>query len=237
MFSEKADAVKAEAERQRREREKRLVEEVTQDFLARREKRRSVENGWLLNLNFFSGNQYCDVSPFGNLQEEDKRFYWQARRAFNHIAPTVESRLAKLEKLKPDLRVRAFSDEDGDIKAAKLATGVLQYVRERISLADTISRALVWSEVCGSAFYKVLWNEKGGRQVAVDEKNMPVYEGEVSVLTTPPFEVFPDDLGVENIQEAESIIHAKVVPASYVFERFGVAVMYFDLMLGSISSR
>ena len=224
MVSKNADARKAEAERQRLEREKRLAEEVTQDFLARREKRRSVENGWLLNLNFFSGNQYCDVSPYGNLQEEDKRFYWQSRRAFNHIAPTVESRLAKLEKLKPDLRVRAFSDEDGDIKAAKLATGVLQYVRERIALPDTISRALVWSEVCGSAFYKVLWNEKGGRQVAVDGENIPLYEGEVDVCAVSPFEIFPDRLDVENFEGVQSLIHAQPVPVEYIRERFGVAI-------------
>ncbi|MBQ9113428.1 MAG: hypothetical protein IJY05_00720 [Clostridia bacterium] len=224
MVSKNADARKAEAERQRLEREKRIAEEVTQDFLARREKRRSVENGWLLNLNFFSGNQYCDVSPYGNLQEEDKRFYWQSRRAFNHIAPTVESRLAKLEKLKPDLRVRAFSDEDGDIKAAKLATGVLQYVRERIALPDTISRALVWSEVCGSAFYKVLWNEKGGRQVAVDGENIPLYEGEVDVCAVSPFEIFPDRLDVENFEGVQSLIHAQPVPVEYIRERFGVAI-------------
>lgn len=229
MVSKNADARKAEEERQERERKKRLVEEVTQDFLARREKRRSVENGWLLNLNFFSGNQYCDVSPYGNLQEEDKQFYWQSRRAFNHIAPTVESRLAKLEKLKPDLRVRAFSDEDGDIKAAKLATGVLQYVRERVALGDTISRALVWSEVCGSAFYKVLWNEKGGRQVAVDGENMPVYEGEVDVRAISPFEIFPDRLDVEDIDAVQSLIHAQAVSVEYILERFGVAIEGEDI--------
>lgn len=112
-------AVDAEAEARKAAREKRVAKEVTEDFLSRREARRSVENGWLLNLNFFSGNQYCDVSPYGGVREEDPRFYWQSRRVFNHVAPTVESRLAKLEKMKPELRVRAFSDEDGDVKAAK----------------------------------------------------------------------------------------------------------------------
>ena len=83
---------------------KRIAEAVMKDFLQNREKRRSVENGWVLNMNFLSGNQYCDVSPFGEIVAEDKRFYWQSRRVFNHIAPTIESRIAKLEKIPLNLR-------------------------------------------------------------------------------------------------------------------------------------
>ena len=138
-----------------------LAKEVEEDFAQRRERRRSLENGWLLNINFFSGNQYCDVSPRGGVEDEDSRFYWQSRRVFNHIAPTVDTRIAKLERMKPELKVRAFSDEDGDVKAAQLATGILKYAQERIALPDAISRGLMWSETCGSVFYKVLWNEKG----------------------------------------------------------------------------
>ena len=203
---------------------KRIAEAVMKDFLQRREKRRSVENGWVLNMNFLSGNQYCDVSPFGEIVAEDKRFYWQSRRVFNHIAPTIESRIAKLEKMKPDLKVRAFSDEDGDMKAAKLSTGILKYVQERIGLKESVSRATVWSETCGSAFFKIDWDEKGGRQVAVDEENNPVYEGEVRVSVVPPFEIFPDRLDAEDFDGVQSLIHARAVPVSYIMEKFGKAV-------------
>ena len=198
-----------------RAREK-LASDVEEDFSRRREARRSLENGWLLNINFFSGNQYCDVSPRGGVEDEDSRFYWQSRRVFNHIAPTVDTRIAKLEKMKPELKVRAFSDEDGDVKAAQLATGILKYAQERIALQDAISRGLMWSETCGSVFYKVLWNEKGGRQVAVDGDNMPIYEGEVQVVVVPPFEIFPDRLDAEDFDGVHSVIHAQVVSTEYV---------------------
>ncbi len=223
MFENK-DEFEKERELAKERAENALADEITQDFLRRREERRSIENGWLLNINFFSGNQYCDVSPYGGLVEEDKRFYWQSRRVFNHIAPTIDSRIAKLEKRKPELRVRAFSDEDGDLMAAKLATGVLKYVQDRIYLADTISKAIVWSETCGTAFYKVVWNEKGGRQVAVDEENNPIYEGETQVTACPPFEIFPDRLDVEDLASVQSLIHAQAVSTEYIFEKFGVHV-------------
>ncbi|MBO5026916.1 MAG: hypothetical protein J6C79_00150 [Clostridia bacterium] len=221
--------VSEEEVRERERREQVIAQEITEDFLARREERRAIENGWTLNINFFSGNQYCDVAPSGELVEEDKRFYWQARRVFNHIAPTVDSRIAKLEKQKPTLRVRAFSDEEGDLQAAKLATGVLKYVQERVGLQDATSRALVWAETCGSVFYKVLWNEKGGRQVATDEQGVPVYEGEVQVSVVPPFEIFPDRLDAEDFDGLRSVIHAQAVSVEYIREKFGVVVQGRDV--------
>ena len=202
----------------------RIAYDVESDFNQRREERRAMESGWILNLNFLSGNQYCDVSPLGDIVEEDQRFYWQSRRVFNHIAPMVDARVTTLEKLKPDLVVRAFSDEEGDLKAAKLATGILKYVQGRIGLNELISRATVWSETCGTAFYKVGWNEKGGRQVAVDEAGAPVFEGEVQVSVVSPFELFPDRLDAEKLDDLTSIIHARAVPVSYIEEQFGVSM-------------
>jgi len=207
---------------------KKLAAEITADFERRREERRSVESGWLLNMNFLSGNQYCDLSPFGGVVEEDKQFYWQSRRVFNHIAPTIDSRLTKLEKMRPTLAVRAFSDEEGDVQAAKLATGVLKYVQELISFAETVSKATVWSETCGSAFYKLVWDDCGGRQVGVDEKGKPIFEGEVCVNAVSPFEIYPDRLNAEGIEDLNSLIHARIVSVDYVYEKFGVEVMGKD---------
>ncbi len=208
---------------------KKLAKEVTEDFERRREARRRIESGWLLNMNFLSGNQYCDISAQGGVEEEDKRYYWQSRRVFNHIAPTVESRIAKLEKLKPELRVRAFSNEEGDVQAAELATAVLKYVQRRIGLDESFSRATVWAETCGSVFYKVLWDEQGGRQVAVTEDGLPVYEGEVQVFVVPAFEIFPDRLDAEDFDGVQSVIHAQAVSVDYVFEHFGVRVKGRDM--------
>ena len=213
-----------EREEARQRAEAKLVDEIMRDFEKRREARRSVESGWLLNMNFLSGNQYCDVSPFGGVVQEDAQFYWQSRRAFNHIAPAVDSRIARLEKLHTELKVKAFSDEEGDLKASRLATGVLKYVHDRIGFWDGVSRATVWSETCGSAFYKVVWDENGGRQVAVNENGVPVYEGEVSVTVLSPFEIYPDTLNAETLDDVQSLIHAQTVTTGYIYEKFGISV-------------
>ena len=221
-------AFEDESKREEVRREK-VAEEVVGDFESRREARRSIENGWVLNMNFVSGNQYCDVSPFGEVVEEEKKFYWQTRRVFNHIAPLVDARVAKLLKRKPNLKVRAFSDEDGDVKSAKLASGILRYVKDRIGLEEILTRGTVWSETCGTVFYKTLWNDKGGRQVGVDEQNAPVYEGEVELTVAPPFEIFPDRLDAESLDDIGSLIHAQAVSVGYVLEKFGVTLKAEDL--------
>ena len=195
---------------------------VQEDFAARREMRRSLERGWQLNMNFVSGNQYCDISSTGELVEEDSEFYWQSRRCFNHIAPTIETRMARLAKVRPSLAVRAFSDSEDDMKTARLCSNILKSVKSRVDLDKVISRATLWSETCGTAFYKVIWNYSDGDIIGADEWGHSLKEGDVNVIALSPFEVYPDSLTAEDMNEVKSVIHAKAVPVSEIKEKFGV---------------
>ncbi len=205
-------------------RKKLLAEEIAADFERRREMRRSLERSWQLNMNFVNGNQFCDIDPAGELVEEGTDFYWQSRMCFNHIAPTVDTRVARLAKVRPTLEVRAFSDSEQDIKTARLASGILRSVKSRIDLDGVIAQATHWSEVCGTAFYKVVWNFEDGKVIGSDENGHPQREGDVNVIALSPFEIYPDSLVAETMQEVESIIHAKAVPVSEIYEKFGVEI-------------
>ena len=171
-----------------------LVAEVNADFEARRSARRMLERGWELNMNFVSGNQFCDIGPAGELEEEAAAFYWQSRRCFNHIAPTLDTRIARLAKVRPSLEVRAFSDSDEDVKTARLCSNILRSVKNRIDLDAVVSRATLWSETCGTAFYKIVWNHEDGKVIGTDEAGHSVREGDVNVIALSPFEVYPDSL-------------------------------------------
>lgn len=197
--------VKEKAEAQRVEK---LVAEIRADFERRRQERRMLERGWELNMNFFSGNQYCDVTDEGELTEEESRFYWQSRRVFNHIAPAVDMRCAVLEKNRPTLKICAFSNEEGDVQRAAMASGILRAAAEKIGLNEVFSRATLWSEVCGTAFYKVVWS--GGS------------DGDVQVLPLSPFEIFPDNLAAEREEDVHSLIHARAVSVREIAETYDV---------------
>ena len=205
-------------------RKEKLVQEIRSDFEKRRRMRSHIERGWELNMNFISGNQYCDVSPRGTIEEEDEGYYWQSRKCFNHIAPTVDTRLARLSKVRPSLTVRAFSDSDEDMKTARLCSNILKSVKNRIDLDNVIAKATLWSESCGTAFYKVVWNYDDGNIIGIDETGKSVHEGDVNVVALSPFEIYPDSLTAEDMNAVKSIIHAKAVPVSEIKERFGAEI-------------
>ena len=146
----------------RKSAEEALVKDVTDDFARRRAARKKTERGWQLNMNFVSGNQYCDVNSAGEIFDEDKTYFWQARRAFNHIAPIIDSRCAKLGRIRPALIVRAAGGEESDRRSAALASEILSAVSDAADLDEVISDATVWAETCGTAFYKIMWDGGAG---------------------------------------------------------------------------
>lgn len=193
------------------ERERALVREVTEKFAERQKQRRMLERGWELNMNFLSGNQYVGITPAGELEEEQPRYYWQCREVFNHIAPAIDTRCAKLAQVRPVMSVRAATGEEGDMRTAKISSNVLRSVLEECSFEETMARAAVWSETCGTSFYKVLWDAsaRGG-------------EGGVCIAAVPPFEIYPEDLSCERVEDQPSIIHARAMPVAEISERYGI---------------
>lgn len=207
----------------------RLAEEVTNDFLRRQEERRLTERGWQLNLNFVRGNQYCDINSKGEIFEEDKKYYWQSRRVFNHVAATVDLRCSKLGRIRPALIVTAASNEESDRQSAILASAILSSVSETSDLDGIISDATVWSETCGTAFYKVIWDGNAGAAVGADSDGRRLRQGEVNISVVSPFEIYPYSLSVENADEQPSIIHAKAVPVQDIYSAYGVKLEGRDI--------
>ena len=41
------------------------VKEVLEDFARRAEERKELERAWLINLNYYNGNQYAECLPTG----------------------------------------------------------------------------------------------------------------------------------------------------------------------------
>ncbi len=211
-----------------------LLKEVKEDFERRREERRSLEQQWNLNVNYLSGNQYCEISPTGDVLEEENYYYWQNRNVYNHIAPIVETRLAKLSRVRPDMSVRASGSEDSDLKAAKIASDILKATSGRIDLDSVISKATLWSETLGTAFYKVMWNGEKGRLIGEIE-GQRVKEGDVDVIAVSPFEIFPDSLFKEEISDLKSIIHARAMDVKDIESIYGVKVEGGDIDVFSLS--
>lgn len=200
--------------------QEKLVESVKDEFKKRQEERKPFEAQWQLNMNFVMGNQYCAVTSRGEVEEYQKQFFWQEREVFNHLATLVETRLSKLSSLRPVLGVVPASDDERDVKTAALSKKILRSVSNKINLSDIISSATKWSETCGTAFYKVVWNGALGRVVAKTE-NGALRDGDVEISVCSPFEIYPDSMTRADIDECESLIHAKAISAKLVREAWG----------------
>ena len=92
-----------------KETEEDLVKSVLKDFEIRQLERKSFESTWQLNINFFLGNQYCFISPAGDIVDSGKQYFWQEKEVYNHIANIIELRQSKLSRVRPSLTVVPFS--------------------------------------------------------------------------------------------------------------------------------
>ncbi len=211
-----------------------LVKGVEEDFKKRQTERAKFERQWELNMNFLSGNQYCDFNRRGELVEESKDYYWQSREVYNHIAPIIESRLAKFSRVSPTVYVRPKTDDDKDVLAASTAEKILASAFKKVDVEGVVRRVTTWSEVCGTGFYKVVWDNKGG-EIIGEIDGEEVFEGDVKIVAVSPFEIFPDNLYTEDLLECASVIHAKAMPVDQVKRKYGVNVEGEDVGIFDLS--
>lgn len=213
--------------------EEKIVAEITADFKKRQEARRPIELNWRLNMNFVVGNQFAQISSKGDIEESGKEYFWQEREVYNHIAPILETRLAKLGRVKAKAQVRPATSDDEDVASASLATKLIDAVCKENDFSSQLALANTWSEITGSAFFKVTWDANKGH--ALDASG-EIKEGDVTITLCPPFEIFPEDIAITDIDKQSSIMHAKVLTAKEVKRIWGKDVKGGDVNVFSFDN-
>lgn len=211
-----------------------VVKETLEDFEERVRARKSFDNQWQLNMNFYMGNQYCDVGYGGFVREMDKQYFWQEREVFNHIAPIIDIRLSKLAKIKPKMQVLPATNEEEDLYTAKVGKKILDSISNKMNLSAKINQATKWSEICGTSFYKISWNSNLGQVVALEEDGKKIKTGDVDISVCSPFEIYPDSATHESLQECRSLIHARAYTVDEIKQTYGVDVEGKDINVYSL---
>lgn len=213
-----------------------IVREVKEDFRSRQQKRKSYERQWQLNMNFLSGNQYCGITSFGEVEDFNKQFFWQEREVYNHISPIVEARKSRLSTIRPKMSVVPATNSESDLNTAKVSKSILNSLYYKLDVSNLISQATNWSEICGTSFYKVTWNYNGGLYLGQDSNGNKIKQGEVEITVCPPYEIFPDNNSCENVDDCMSIIHAKTYDVRTIKSIWGVDVEPEELDIVSLNS-
>ena len=214
-----------------------VVDDVVADYEARKEERRPIENMFCLCMNFMLGNQHSYITESGEVEDEDKMFWWESKDTFNHIAPIVETRLAKLARVRPKMHVRPVSNDDEDVLTARLSSMLLDSAAIQSKLDEVVSSATLWSEVCGTAFYKVVWNPTLGCAVAENENGEAIVSGDIDVSVCSPFEIFPSASSVTDIEDEKSLIHAYAADVGDIALAFGVNIEPTDVDVFSLDNK
>ena len=201
-----------------------IVKEVIDDFKRRAEARKSFDLIWQINMNFLMGNQYCNVGYGGQLEEQERQFFWQEREVFNHIAPIYDMRYAKLSKIKPEINILPATNDERDKQSAKVSKKIYQSVKNKLGIDSKVNQAIKWSEVCGTVFYKIVWNSSIGQVVGKDEIGKPIKSGEIEFSVVSPFEIYPDSPVCESLDECQSLIHAKAYTVKQIKSMYGIDV-------------
>lgn len=209
---------------------KELVEEITADFLRRQEERKILEAKWRLNIAFMLGNQHGKLGPRGEIILPSDGYYWQEKEVYNHIAPIIESRLAKFTRVNCAVSVRPASSDDKDLDCAKLSTKLIEATWQDTGFIKLFGKANYWAELAGSVFYKVVWDNDAGNTID-EEDGIEVKEGGISISVCPPFEIYPDSLSSPDVDSLTSIIHAKAYPVKAIESVWGKKVEGEDVSI------
>ena len=201
-----------------------LVEETVADFKKRQAERVGLERQWQLNFNFYVGNQYKRLNSRLEIEDNNGDYFWQNREVFNHIAPIIDTRLSKFSHIEPTFSIRPKTDDDSLVSGAKVCENALNSLFQQSNAHDVIKKVTSWSEICGTGFYKVVWDNDGGCVVG-EYAGKKVYDGEVKIIPVSPFEIYPDNLQTEDIDDCFSIIHARLMNVREIKEKYGVVVM------------
>ncbi len=213
-----------------------IVKEVLEDFQNRVLERKSYETQWKLNMNFYMGNQFCTIGFGGLVEDADRQYFWQEREVFNHIAPKIDIRLAKLSAIRPKLYVVPASSDERDAYTAKLSKKILDSVSAKYNLSQKINQATKWSEICGTSFYKIFWNSNLGQVVAIEDSGRKIKAGDVDIAVCSPFEIYPDFTTCENLEDCQSIIHAKAYSVEEIKQMYDVDIEGRDINVFSLDS-
>lgn len=204
--------------------EQNLVQEIKLDFKRRQEERKVFEAQWQLNMDFFMGNQYCNINKNFEIEEMEQRFYWQEHQVYNHITPLIERRLTKLQLVRPKMNVFPTSNDDKDVKTAKISKKIIDSIYNTTDMTSLINEATTWSEICGTSFYKVVWNSNSGDVIAKYENGNPLKSGDVELSVVSPFEIFPESSTDISLDKTRSLIHARAYHIEEIKNKWGIDV-------------
>ena len=219
-----------------------IIHNVLEELEKRRGQRSTLERQWTLNANFLVGNQYCEVNPYrGDIEQLDPVYTWLEREAFNKIAPLIQTRIANLKKINYMMKVKPATNELDDYAKAEISTNVLQHTQKASDFESKKNTMIYWNELCGNCFWLSWWDKDKGDKYAVqtvidvgddgvEQKHQQAfYQGDLDYGLITPYEVFPESIFKQGVENQRSIILEQVKSVEDIYDLYGIEVSGSDI--------
>jgi hypothetical protein len=156
-----------------------LADFVNKEFERRQTERKPYELQWRLNMEFLNGNQYLDIDAETMTIQDVPRIYWyQEREVFNQLSTIAETRIARLSRQKPIMKVRPATNDQADLSAARVSSMLLHSTWHDEEMDKKYDKFIAWLETCGTSFFVVNWNKSKGRILEQQETEKDPHEME-----------------------------------------------------------
>lgn len=214
-----------------------IINNVLEELEKRRCQKSSLERQWTLNANFLVGNQYCEVRPYtGEVEQLEPVYDWLNRETFNNIAPLIETRIANLKKINYMMKVKPATNELNDYAKAEVSTSVLQHTQKSTDFESKKNTMIYWNELCGNCFWLSWWDKNKGEKFAVEtvveigddgierKQERAYYQGDIDYGLVTPYEVFPESIFKQGVENQRSIILEQVKSKEDIYDLYGIEV-------------
>lgn len=214
------------------------------------ELRRPFEREWMVNLAFLAGRQYVFFNSQAHMLQQVSRIKGRSRRVDNILLPKWRRQVSDLIRDDPQMTVVPNTNEDEDIKAAKIGDKVLKYFWRTQRMKRKRRELAGWIYATGNAFLDDRWNPRLGPTSLDPKSGKLVYLGDVDAGVWSPFEIILPVvfLGDTDLHRMPWLIKAKWRTLDYIRglfpkdgqrvtnESFPQPVMGADLISGRIGT-
>lgn len=213
------------SEREEKERQKRIVSWVNEQFTKSKEARWKTERQWYLNMAFYFGQQNVQFKGSGSSLDRSMTLtvppapYYKARPVINQIRPRIRTEMAKLTAQKPNAFIIPASSDDRDMYAANAGEQIWESLYRSKKYHAVLRRAVFWACVTGNGFVKSYWDES-----AFD--NISQQRGDISYDSITPFHLFIPDMKEEEIEDQPWVIHAQLRNAEELSNFYGQPINF-----------
>ena len=171
-----------------------------------------------LNISYFAGKQWVTLDQPTKKIIEPPKESWQVRYVANKIQPIVRTEMAKLTKNRTIMFVSPATNEDSDIKAARIAEKVIEWAEYELDLQKKDRECCLWGLTTAVGFIKPYWNPSKGLEVEPG-----THQGDIDATVVSLFEL-KWDTSASKWEDLTWICHCKIRTVDYIKQTYNVEV-------------